>query len=277
MVVAYETHLAPRASQYPPPTAYAVDVLAQFDPIGLAEMENVALLDRIDIKYLMGVSRLRHVLTEIVDQYWVLEINGKRLNHYQTLYFDTRDFALYEQHHNGLRSRYKVRIREYVDSELAFWEVKRKTNRGRTVKARRQTQELKKRIAGQVDEFVDSHTPFGANELEPKLWNEFVRITLVSMHRPERLTLDLNLEFGWEDAYAALPGIVIAEVKQERPSQQSDFIQQMRTQGIRPTPFSKYCAGVYMLYDGVKTNNFKSRIRLVEKLIQEEGMHEYVF
>jgi SPX domain protein involved in polyphosphate accumulation len=69
----------------------------------------------------------------------VLEINGARLHHYQTLYFDTRDFALYSQHHNGQRARYKVRVREYLDSEMAFLEVKRKTNQNRTIKSRLQT------------------------------------------------------------------------------------------------------------------------------------------
>jgi len=32
--------------------------------------------------------------------------------------------------------------------------------------------------------------------------------------------------------------------------------------GVSPSPFSKYCAGIYLLYDGVKTNNFKARTRL---------------
>jgi len=279
MVAAYEIRMEPEtihvASEFDHATTTMKDLLAQFEPISLAEMAGVALLDRTDTKYLMGVSQLAHALRQLSAQYWVLEVNGTRLNQYQTLYFDTRDFALYRQHHNGLRSRYKVRIREYVNSDQAFWEVKRKTNRDRTIKSRRQTQEIKTRIEGQADEFVDIHTPFHAEELEPKLWNEFLRLTLVSKHRPERLTLDLNLRFGWGDACAAMPGIAIAEVKQERFSQQSDFIQQMRHLGIRPHRFSKYCAGIYMLYDNVKINNFKSRMRLVDKLMQKEAAHGY--
>lgn len=100
----------------------------------------------------------------------------------------------------------------------------------------------------QIDEFIDTHAPLDPQMLEPKLWNRFLRITLVSKTRPERLTLDLNLEFGWDDRYAAMPGIAIAEVKQEHLSQHSDFTQQMREFSVRPTRFSKYCAGVYSLY-----------------------------
>lgn len=247
-------------------------VLAKYSPISLAEMEDVVLLNRTDTKYVMRVSQLQHVLEYITNQYRVLETTNTRLNYYQTLYFDTHDFALYHQHHNGLRARYKVRVRQYVDSDLAFWEVKRKTNQERTIKSRLQALEFVRSINdAQIDEFVGAHAPIKARELEPKLWNRFLRITLVSKYRSERLTLDLNLEFGWGDDVAILPGIAIVEVKQERSSQQSHFIAQMRQMGVPPSPFSKYCAGIYLLYDGVKTNNFKARMRLVERLMQEEG------
>lgn len=258
--------------------AHVERTLETFDPISLAEMENVALLNRTDTKFIMRMSQLEHVLERITGDYRVLETAHTRLNHYQTLYFDTHDFALYRQHHNGVRSRYKVRVREYVDSDLAFWEIKRKTNKERTIKSRLQTPEWVTDLDDeQIDEFVYAHAPIDARELEPKLLNRFLRITLVSSHRPERLTLDLNLEFGWGDALVALPGIVIAEVKRERSTCHSDFIRQMRELGVRSKSFSKYCAGVYMLYDDVKVNNFKAQMRLVEKLMQEEEtVHEHV-
>ena len=256
--------------------ARMASLLAQFDPISLTEMKHVTLLNRTDTKYIMRSSQLYAALQQITTQYRVLDINHRRLNHYQTLYFDTPDFMLYQQHHNGLRSRYKVRVREYVDSDLTYWEVKRKTNQERTIKTRLQTRHAATDSDGQIDDFIDTHAPLDAQAFEPKLWNKFLRITLVSKQHPERLTLDLNMEFGWGDACTALPGIAVAEVKQERASQPSDFVQQMRRMGIRPNPFSKYCAGICMLYDSVKTNNFKARMRLVNKLMQEEMAHEYV-
>jgi SPX domain protein involved in polyphosphate accumulation len=209
-------------------------------------------------------------LRQIGDQYRVLEVNKIRLNHYETLYFDTSDFQLYHQHHNGLGSRYKIRAREYVDSDVTFFEIKHKTNQDRTEKSRVQIPAMITDIAGSVEPFVSSNTPIDPEQLEPKLWNRFLRITLVSKHNAERLTLDVNLEFGWGDTCIALPGVAIAEVKQERFSTQSDFIQQMRHSGIRPMQFSKYCAGIYLLYDQVKVNNFKPRMREVAKLIGEE-------
>jgi hypothetical protein len=248
-------------------------LLARFEPISLAEMDAVALLNRTDTKYVMRVSQLQSVLRAIVDLYQVLDINHVRLNHYQTLYFDTPDFELYRQHHDGAGSRYKVRSREYVESALAFFEIKHKTNQGRTVKSRFRTLDVLTQIDWQADQFVSTHTPIKGQDLEPKLWNRFQRLTLVSKYRPERLTLDLNLEFGWGDAYVALPGIAVAEVKQEHFSRHSDFIQHMQRLGIRSSQFSKYCAGIYLLYDNIKINNFKMRMRQVDKLMQEEMEH----
>ena len=45
-----------------------------------------------------------------------------------------------------------------------------------------------------------------------KLFNTFQRITLVSKHSVERLTLDIDLSFQAGGTHAALPGIAIAEV-----------------------------------------------------------------
>jgi hypothetical protein len=284
-----------------------------FDSIALSEMDQVALLNRVDTKYVMRVSQLEYVLSELADQYRVLRIGPTALNRYQTLYFDTPDFALYRQHHNGLRARYKVRVREYVDSHLAYWEVKRRTNQERTVKLRLRAPDRLMQDHEQIAEFIGEHLTDDVHDLEPKLWNRFQRVTLVSKRYPERLTLDVNVEFGWTEKpfekciggrnlpeptvtnprllpsplwgrageggsqmASGLPGIAIAEVKRERASQPSDFVQHMRWLGIRPCRFSKYCAGVYMLYDTVKANNFTARMRLVEKLMQEELIYDYL-
>lgn len=259
-----------------PLTARLQPLIAQFAPISLTEMTRVALLDRMETKYLLGVSQLGEALHLLTKRYRVLDIDGVRLNHYQTVYFDTPDFALYQQHHNGCGSRYKVRARCYVESHLAFFEIKHKTNRDRTVKSRLSVPEIAAHIPAQLDEFIDEHTPFHAALLEPKLWNDYTRVTLVSYERQERLTLDFGIAFHWNGAVCSLPGIAIAEVKQDHRSQASDFIQVMKRLGVRPAGFSKYTAGVYSLYDGIKSNNFKAQRQQAQKIMQKELNHEFV-
>ena len=247
---------------------------AQFDAISLDEMANVSLLNRVDTKYLMGLSHLEAILPHLMQQYRVLCIDQVRLNHYETLYFDTNDLALYRQHHNGTGSRYKVRARRYVESDQAFFEVKHKTNQDRTVKSRMPIPGLTAQVQAAISSFIGAHTPLSADLLEPKLWNEYLRMTLVSEDRPERVTLDFHLKFGRGSTVVTLPGIAIAEVKREHLTQDSAFTQQMRQHGIHPASFSKYCAGVWMLYESIKVNNFKPQMHQLHKVIQEEMQHD---
>ncbi len=246
-------------------------LLARFEPVSLARMNSVALLDRTDTKFVLDAAQLYRALAGLGRQYRVLDIDGVRLNHYQTLYFDTTDFALYRRHHAGGGNRYKVRSREYIDSHLSFLEIKHKVDGNRTIKNRMQTPGLVTRITPATDDFLTAHFPLHPQTLEPKLWNDFYRITLVSKHRPERLTLDLHLRLGNDRRNVSLPGVAIAEVKQAGLNRNSDFIRQMRAQGVRPGGFSKYCIGVALLYPAIKHNRFKPKLQHLHKLMKRAG------
>jgi hypothetical protein len=250
------------------------NLMRAFDGIGLSEIRNASLLERVDTKYILGLDQLCVILPRVIGDYRALTINDIRLHAYQTLYFDTCAFTFYQQHHNGIASRYKVRARKYVDSNLAFFEVKHRTNQRRTVKTRLPIDDLVAHLDGELIDFTQAHAPCDASALEPKLWNEYLRMTLVSKDRPERVTLDINLRYRWGELVSLLPGIVIVEVKQALRSQSAAFIQQMRRLGIRPMSYSKYAAGVYSLYGGVKANNFKTQRRRVHKVMQEVMDHD---
>ena len=260
-----------------PSSAEFASLLRQFEPITLDRMDAVALLDRTDTKYVLQVSQLYRALAALHSDYWVLDIDGVRLHPYQTLYFDTVDFAMYMRHHADRPLRYKVRSRQYVDTHRSFLEVKVKTNKDRTSKRRIETGGLVTRFTPEARDFVEALVPLGAQALEPKLWNSFLRITLVSKHEPERLTLDLGLHFDDGKRNIDLPGLAIAEVKQEGINRRSAFIHHMRAMAVRAAGFSKYCIGAAMLYPAIKHNNFKDKLRLVEKLAGSDarlqGLH----
>ena len=114
-----------------------LETLAEgFDPISLKDMDSVALLNRIDTKFVMTSAQLLNALAAVQKDYRVLSVQGQRLNHYRTLYFDTPNFELYNLHVNGRADLYKVRSREYTDTHLSFLEVKHKTPKDRTIKDR---------------------------------------------------------------------------------------------------------------------------------------------
>ena len=157
-----------------------------------------------------------------------------------------------------------------MDSQLAFLEVKHKTNKGRTIKSRIQTPTLTASFRNETAEFLDAAYPYDVAELEPKLWVDYRRITLVSRRRKERVTIDLNLSYRWEDQFISLPHIAIVEIKQDGVSHDSDMGQQLRQHHVRATGFSKYCVGIGLIYPHLKHNNFKPKLRIVEKLAQEQ-------
>jgi hypothetical protein len=250
-------------------TSWRSELLQRFDAIHLSEMKRVALLRRTDTKYLMSEAQLVQALAHLSSQYRILEVAGQRLQRYETLYFDTQNLALYRQHHDGRRSRYKVRERAYLDSNLTFWEIKHKVNDNTTIKSRKQTRELNPQIARDARPFLHAHYPYPLAALEPTLYNTFQRITLVSKQSVERLTIDIGLRLLRDDACVSLDGLVIAEVKQDGFSMDSAFVQEMRALGVRPTGFSKYCIGVSLLYPEVKHNRFKPQLRRVEQLVHQ--------
>ena len=244
-----------------------VNLLAeQFEPISLEEIADVSLLKRVDTKYVLSTIDLYSVLGDLQESYRVLSVKGVRLNRYQNLYFDTPDFMFYREHHNGALNRYKIRCRQYLDSRLSFLEIKYKTNKQKTIKNRILIPDMITQFHNGTDDFIRTHSPLEAYQLDPKLWNHFSRITFVSKHHLERLTIDINLEYCRGDQRTTLSGIAIAEVKQEKFSYQSDFIQKMRHLRIRPMGFSKYCIGTAIMYPHLKQNNLKPKFLRIKKL-----------
>jgi hypothetical protein len=121
----------------------------------------------------------------------------------------------------------------------------------------------------EAEDWLHGVFPYDCRSLEPKIWNTFTRLTLVSRQCCERLTLDVDLTFYTADQVVQLGGIAIAELKAEANNRTSPFLAQMRSQRIRPRGFSKYCMGVSMLYSQVKKNALKPKMLWIERMIKE--------
>ncbi|MFN8636514.1 MAG: polyphosphate polymerase domain-containing protein [Chloroflexota bacterium] len=229
-------------------------------------MDKVALLNRFDTKYLLAASELLALLPSLADEYDVLEVDGRRAHRYRTLYFDTPEFDLYQRHHQDLAERHKVRSRQYLDSDLAFFEIKSKTTHGQTLKDRLPTDHALVELTPEARALLTDRLPEDERQLEPKLWNDFVRITLVGKQRAERLTLDLGIQFDYEGRTAILPGVAICELKQGSAGQTSAFARRMEQLGVEPTSISKYCAGVALLVPTAPQETYQEKLREIERV-----------
>lgn len=252
-------------------------ILATFDPISLSEMEGVKLMNRIDTKYAVPLSALPAILEAAQDGYYAQEINGTRIATYDTMYYDTDSLDMYIRHHDRQLVRQKIRVRQYVESDLTFLEIKRKNNKGRTKKKRISVPGFgitgdtfgdSKRERWSVEDFIAAKSRYHWSELSPHLSTRFHRITLVNKAKTERLTIDMDLV--WENIVSGesktFPDLVIIELKRDGnvPSQMTQI---MLSQRLKPLKISKYCIGTALTTPDLKKNRFKKKIRLIEKML----------
>ncbi len=243
-----------------------LNIVNQFEGISLAEMDQVKLMNRVDTKFAFPASQLEEVLNQIKNNYRVFEIEGTRTPSYESQYFDDAGYSLYHDHHKGKMSRFKVRVRKYVESNIHFLEVKHKF-KGRTNKQRIKADKFEDFLSKNQLEFIDGAMKEHL-DLEPCLWNSFQRITLVGKELNERLTFDFNISFQWKDQVEKFDNLIIAELKQERTDRNSPFFKVMKEMGIRPYRLSKYCIGSIELHgkENLKYNRFKKKLLKLKEI-----------
>lgn len=241
--------------------------VGNIEPISLKEMDSVTLMDRTDMKFMLPFRLMEPILSEIGSHYRILTINDRKVFSYQTDYYDTPELVMFSDHHNGKLNRFKIRRREYVESNLSFIEVKFKSNKGRVVKQRINDKHSDRQV---IHGFLTKHTPYNPVNLHHIISNHFNRFTLVDRDMKERVTIDFNLRFSDSLGQAYLNGLVIVEIKQNQTDKESLIYQALKRQNIRQSSMSKYCVGVTMLQNQAKTNNFKHVLLQIKKLSHVE-------
>lgn len=241
--------------------------LTQLDTITLDEMDQVKLMDRLDTKYWFNSTGLVQVLERVKNDYYILTIDNQLMMPYASTYFDTTRDALYTAHHNGKLNRYKVRRRTYLISGISYLEVKFKSNKGRTVKRRFKTEQQAMELSPIEKEFIAKETPLSVEDLQVSLDNRFQRIMLVNKNFNERCTIDLNLQYSYDEREVMLGDLVIVEIKSERGGGLSPIALALRDLRFKSAGFSKYCVGRTMTDPGVKQNAFKNKLRKINKII----------
>lgn len=238
-----------------------------FESITLSDMDDVKLMSRTDTKFAFSTKHLPKILSRMGKYYKVLEIDGERIHHYKSLYYDTDDRKFYLDHHNGRVNRNKIRFREYVGSKLTFLEIKLKNNKGKTIKKRTKVKSIPEELTQNQQDYIEKRIGFPL-ELSAKQWINFSRVTFVHKTQKERMTMDIDLTFKNKSKSGNLKNIVIAEVKQERMSRSSDFMKIAKEMSILPMRLSKYCISTLSLNPGLKGNRFKEKLLFINKLKQ---------
>ncbi len=260
------------------------EVLASYATISLSEMSAVRLMNRTDRKFVTSYAMALSLLRAAADDYYVQEIDHRRIADYYTVYFDTPQYDMFRCHACGKMNRQKLRIRSYVDSHLSFLEVKTKDNHCRTRKRRMQMIDFDPlhprrdilfcgtdATLSAAEHFLGEHLHYAADSLTERIENRFERITLVNKAKTERLTIDLHVHFHnlITDQRLALDNVVIIELKRDgrQPSPILALLRQMR---IKPLGFSKYCVGTAITCPSLPQNRLKQRLRTIQRIQHQQ-------
>lgn len=218
---------------------------------------------RVDRKYLVPPEVFAHVLARLDGRMKVLDIDGRRLFQYESVYFDTPELLAYHQHVGGRRRRFKVRTRTYVDSAQSMLEVKTAGGRDETIKDRHPYQ-LDERygLNPWAREVVGGRLGDAAlaRRLELSLVSRYHRATLVEPATGSRLTCDVDLDF--EDRRQRRSGpddLVLIESKTTGAASLAD--RTLWRLGHRPATVTKYCVGLGLLHPQLRANRWNRTLR----------------
>ena len=234
--------------------------------VGLNELDTVSLLNRIDSKYVVTYSQLDLIFQCLQSNYSILEIDGVRVFTYENNYFDTQDLLFYKDHHNGYSNRLKVRSRRYVESNLCFFEIKKKEKINRTNKYREEIPDFLTTLNDERKQIIQNFTRKSIIEVNLILKNNFNRITLVNKSFTERVTIDCNLSFIDDNKQINFDKVAIIEIKQSKSSQKSELTSFLKVNHFREQSISKYIYGVLLLKPEIKKNNFLPILKKLNNL-----------
>lgn len=244
-----------------------MEPLRKFNTLTLEELQKCKLDSRYDRKFVFTARLLPDILEQLPESYRLLQINGETSHPYHTTYYDTPEYQMYLNHHNGKRPRYKIRKRDYLISGSSFYEIKKRDNKGYLHKYRQHvgfefTQEMR-------DRFIEMNSPYNPASLFPSITNRFKRITLLKECGEEKITLDAEIEFENQYGIKSLTGLVVAEIKTRELHTRSILQKILRSFGIYPLSISKYLTGIALLKTDLKKNRLKERLLHINHLQRE--------
>lgn len=249
--------------------------------IGLADLtERAGLMTRVDRKYLLPRDEIEELLGAVPGDLRVLEIEGRRRFAYRSTYYDSAELDAYRAAATGRRRRWKVRRRDYIDTGTSFLEVKTRTGRGESSKARIAVNAnghgaadrdgaAEGSLAGPALDFVrgqlsSARCAVPAGPLLPALTTTYDRTTLLVADEDSRLTVDQALE--WTDPLGRgrrLRELTVVETKAgTRPGSIDRALWQA---GHRPQRLSKYATGLALLDADLSANRWHRTVRSIAR------------
>jgi hypothetical protein len=238
-----------------------MDVVERLAPLSLRDLEErAALLRRTDRKYVLDRAVFDALVERLAGDHDVLEIDGRRVFAYSSMYVDSPDLRCFHDHAAGRAPRFKARTRHYRDTGVCHFEVKLKLESGETDKrqidhAPSDDGVLTEEARRLVDETLPEAGIEPPAELRPALRTGFHRVTFASRTGRARLTSDLGVAMEALDGRSTRmrEGRVLVESKSEDGWAAADRV--LADLGQQSLALSKYRTGIDLLVERDETGD----------------------
>lgn len=241
-------------------------LLSTFDVASIDSIRAKSLERRTDSKFVTEKESLIRLLPLLKDSYSVLKAGDKYCATYKTQYFDTEDFSFFNDHKNGRRIRYKIRIREYCDRQLCFMEIKKRRSDIEQNKIRVQHELNKFGLNDKEKSLIQRYTNRDY-KLIPTAFIACKRVNLINQTLNERVTIDTALEIILSDKKIGFKDIAILEVKQWPFKRHSLIMDSLKKLHIQQRKISKYCSAIALAQPNITFNRLIPRINFLKDYI----------
>lgn len=220
-----------------------LECLDLYESVTLDDLKLLDIKNRRDTRYVLTKDKALELLSEIDKKYKLLEVEGDRVIGYETSYYDTYDFLLFNEHLKGRGKKYNIRLRSYSTSRDSFIDIK-ESCKGKHVNKT----VLPYKSEANFKKVLQNVTPYNLFRLEEKISVHFNRFTFVDIDNREKFTIDLDLGFTTRSSFESLSSIAIIEVKSSKRFYFSKIRQLLKKHSIETSRISKYCLGISLMY-----------------------------
>lgn len=239
-----------------------------FEPFPAMEIKKVKFSDREEINYTFQNSLLQSIIESTKEFYSILTNDDRKYNSYKLLYFDTPRNRLYIDAHNGKRNRFVVRYRQCIESDTTYFEVKYINKKGRKRKKKIKVAEIKSTLGEEELALLKKvMRKKKARKLQPRLACDFKRTILKAKHANDRVIIDGDIKFTYNNSDTHKLNLTLAKIRQERYTGASKFIEILRDNGVRQGQLSNYEQGM-SIFASQKTNIYKEKNNRINKIIE---------
>jgi len=242
--------------------------LTDFSPISRGELKNTKFSKRNNIKYVFSIRKLPEILKDMAPAYQLLYKGENPEPNHTTIYFDTSGFDMYNAHQNGKLTRCKVRYKASQSQKHGHLELKYKNNRKEKHK-RKIKFDFNSQNISEIDCFIKENSPFSAKDLNPQIVINYKRLTFVNIRNGERITCDYQLNISAFDNLENslnLEHLCVIEIKRANDIKASLLQDILLKHKINLKGLSKYCIGLTAINKTLKSNRFKEKLRMIEKM-----------